>query len=192
MEIINGIAFKEIPTHPDFFVSDTGIVRANETITIRSNGHSLRKSPRVIKTSLTKTGYVFVRLSRNGIDLPQRVHRLVAITFISNPNNYTEVNHINGVKTDNRVVNLEWCSRSHNIKHAFSTGLRSHSGEKNNRAKVTESDVIDIRLRANNGESISDINSRYKMINRSSIKNIILKKTWCNVDCWDTSVESLR
>lgn len=54
---------------------------------------------------------------------PQYVHRMVAETWIDNPNHYRDVNHINGDKTDNRVENLEWATRSQNIRHAYRTGL---------------------------------------------------------------------
>lgn len=61
---------------------------------------------------------------------PQLVHRMVAETWIDNPNQYKEVNHINGDKDDNRVGNLEWVTHSQNIHHAYRTGLNKgrHKG----------------------------------------------------------------
>jgi len=66
---------------------------------------------------------VFLRV-RKGLRKCIKVHRLVAEAFIPNPMNFKEVNHINGVASDNRVENLEWCNGSHNIQHAFCMGLK--------------------------------------------------------------------
>jgi len=59
-----------------------------------------------------------------------QVHRLVAQTFIPNPNNLPQINHIDGDSLNNRINNLEWCDNSHNLKHAVETGLLDiHSGK---------------------------------------------------------------
>lgn len=68
-------------------------------------------------------GYLTVSLTDGeGNKKKYRVHRIIALTFIPNPENKTEVNHINSVRDDNRVENLEWVTRSENMKHAFREG----------------------------------------------------------------------
>jgi hypothetical protein len=65
------------------------------------------------------TGYLQLHLDNQSV----LVHRLIAMAFIPNPNNYPEVNHKNGIKVDDRPENLEWCTRSENMKHACDNGL---------------------------------------------------------------------
>ena len=74
----------------------------------------------ILKVSLERNGYWRVSfLSKSFF-----VHRLVALAFIPNPNNYNEINHKDGDKSNNCVENLEWCTRSQNMKHAFDMGLK--------------------------------------------------------------------
>ena len=83
-----------------------------------------RGVPYPLKVFHNNCGYQMVNASRP----PQYVHRLVADTWIDNPNHYRDVNHINGDKDDNRVENLEWATHSQNLRHAFRTGLLKVEG----------------------------------------------------------------
>ncbi len=75
-----------------------------------------------LKPSLKK-GYYFVCLCLGALIHQKTIHRLVAQSYVPNPNNYPQVNHLNGIKIDNRAENLEWCTPSQNSKHGWDTGL---------------------------------------------------------------------
>lgn len=79
-----------------------------------------------------KTGYLSVSLSKNDVKKRLSVHRLVALHFIPNSCNLkNEINHINGIKTDNRIENLEWCTRSENCIHSIKNGLKKPVNKNN-------------------------------------------------------------
>ena len=77
-----------------------------------------------------KTGYKTVSLWKNNKGSSKTIHRLVALTYLTNPNNLPEVNHIDGNKLNNHVDNLEWVTRSENMIHAYATGLAKQTKTK--------------------------------------------------------------
>ena len=114
------IKIKEIDGYDGLYFVDTlGNVVAFPKKTRINNGNEYVSLKQQIKK-----GYAIVNLYNKDKKMKSlSVHRLVATAFIPNPNNYSDVNHINGIKLDNRVENLEWCSKQQNTKHAFDNNL---------------------------------------------------------------------
>lgn len=79
---------------------------------------------KILRFVSDKDGYNKISLYNKGKSYPIFVHRLEAQTFLLNPNNYPVVNHINGIKSDNRINNLEWCTIQYNTKESYRMGLQ--------------------------------------------------------------------
>jgi hypothetical protein len=89
-----------------------------------------------VNNSVNKSGYVIVNLVQDGKRKLNLLHRVIAQAFLPNPSNKKCVNHINGIKVDNRVENLEWVTYSENMVHAFKKGLNSLSEKQKNNLKA--------------------------------------------------------
>lgn len=92
----------------------------------------------LMRPSEHKDGYYMLVFTRNYKRKMKYIHRLVAETFIPNPNNLLEVNHKDGNKQNNKVNNLEWCSRLENIRHIYTTGLKKTGKYLYNARKVKQ------------------------------------------------------
>ncbi len=93
-----------------------GLYSADEQGNIYSHRYT---TTNILKPLERVHGYLGVIFSIDAVRKNIAIHRLIALTFIPNPENKQEVNHKNGIKTDNRAENLEWCTRSENLKHAY-------------------------------------------------------------------------
>ena len=104
-------------------VSNLGRVRS----TISWNGHEYVAKERILKPSMTTTGYHKVELiGANGKKKSLKLHRVIASAFIPNPMGYPIINHKDGNPLNNNIDNLEWCTQKHNVEHALQTGLKSY------------------------------------------------------------------
>lgn len=104
-------------------VSDLGRVKSLKKEWVSGNG-SLRKHDELImKQTEEKSGYMSIKLCKNGVFTRKKIHRLVAENFLANTNDYPQINHKDGDKRNNKVNNLEWITSSGNIHHAIRNNL---------------------------------------------------------------------
>ena len=115
---------------------------------VTSDGYVKRvKTGNILSPSLNNSGYLTVNVGPKRKRAGKGVHRLVARAFVDGYAPGLDVNHINGIKTDNRAENLEWCSRSRNIRHSFELGLSTphrsdDAGAKPIRVRIIETGEV--------------------------------------------------
>lgn len=143
-------------------------------------GGSFRKG-RWLNGKLTHHGYKSITLCRNNQQKTYFIHRIIAMLYIDNPNNYPQVNHKNSIRTDNRIENLEWCTQSMNNQHAFDHGNKSPTiGESCGTSKLTEKNIIEIRDMLSRKIPQSKIAIKYG-VKQSTISKINTGLRWRHV-----------
>lgn len=164
--------WKDIPEYEGHYqISNLGLIKSLKN-----------KKEKILKLSYDKDKYLVTSLYKNNKVKNNKIHRLVMLTFKSDDYfDGAEVNHINGVKTDNNLDNLEWCTHNENMKHAIKTGLKDHKGEKNSNCRLTEDEVRKIRFYYKNKDYNQIQLSKIFNTSRQHIGFIINYKKWTHI-----------
>lgn len=172
--------WKTIPGYSLYKASDMGNIK---TFNWKNKGIEKIMSP-----ALDGSGYLRTMLKGDdGIFHTIKVHRIISQTFIDNPNGKPQVNHLNCIKTDNRVINLEWVTISENQIHAYKEQRRNIKGENNPAATLSDKQVIEIRSKytynRKGGKTTKGVISKIILakeygVNIHVIKGIVTGTTW--------------
>src|SRR6478672_3937743 len=112
--------WKEVPGYEGlFWVSNKERIKAAEKYVPSRYGCQRLFPARIFTGTKMPQGYIVTSLTKFGLKKRIYFHRIFAAAFIPNPENKPFVNHINGIKNDNRPENLEWCTQKENVQHAF-------------------------------------------------------------------------
>jgi hypothetical protein len=150
----------------------------NYLISIDGKIFNKERSFTELKPTKDNKGYLRVSLSKKSKKTTFKVHRLVAKHFISNPHNKPQVNHKNGIKTDNNVENLEWATAHENNKHAYNTGLNSKPPVVK---KLNEQQVLEIRAKFKKKIVTREMLGKEYNVTANCIKDVILRKSWKHI-----------
>lgn len=178
--------WKDVIGYETFYqVSNFGNVRSLDRVVNKLNGIFYMRKGKLCVQSKSNLGYMTVGFTVNNKKVNKYVHRLVAEAFITNMNDYPQVNHIDCDKTNNRMYNLEWCTNSQNHIHASKNGLNklhlhrvAYSGEENGRALLTKEQVLEIKQKYIPYKYSAKKLSKDYNVSESCITHILNNTSW--------------
>jgi hypothetical protein len=177
--------FKEIPSFPDYLVSNYGRVKTKArkvryTHAVTKEEHFRLTNERFLKMHYNNlTGYKFYQLYSDKKMYNRPIHSLVAEAFLPDKMQGYVVNHKDGNKHNNIVENLEWCSNEYNHEHATSTGLKA-KGEEIGNSKLNDRAVHAIKWFLRAGVSHTELSKAFK-VDRTTITLISLNQIWKHI-----------
>jgi hypothetical protein len=171
--------WRDIRGYEDYYsVSDTGLIKSKSRKCWNGFGYWV-KPEKILKCIDHNSGYSYTSLTIKGKRKNFLIHRLVGEAFLGKASGL-EINHINGNKRDNRALNLEWTTRSENMKHAFRTGLKTQEGIKNNQCKLDNTKVREIRELRKIGTTYAKIAQEFN-VGETTVYYICKRLSWSHV-----------
>jgi len=166
-------------------VSNFGNVKSLDREVAPNNRVPYWRKGKICKQSKSNLGYMTVGFTVNNVKVNKYVHRLVAEAFITNINDYPQVNHIDCDKTNNKMYNLEWCTNSQNHIHASKNGLNklhlhrvAYSEENNGRSLLTKEQVLEIKQKYIPYKYSAKKLSKEYEVSESCITHILNNTSW--------------
>ena len=173
-----GMDFIQIPNWPNYRINRDGIVESGQCEFSTIGEHTIKWTKVTHHLDATKS-YRVINFYKHGKAKHFYLHRLLAIVFIPNPNNYPVVCHNDGDSQNNNIENLRWDTQKNNLADCKKHGTKNY-GERNGSAKLTDGQVIEIRRQFERGMFKTELAKKYGVC-YTSIKKIIIGKTWKNI-----------
>lgn len=167
--------WKTIPGLPDYEASDQGRLRSYK------RDKKAKEIPHLMACVPDEKGYLLANCTINSKGATQRVHRLIARAFIGEIPIGHQINHKNGIKSDNRLCNLEICTPSQNQRHRTNVlGVNLKWYRSPGARKLTAQNIRDIRTKVASGRLFVDVARDYE-VSANCISNIWKRKRWAHV-----------